>query len=72
LGSFIAGFKAAVTSRARRELDLSVVWQRNYYEHIIRNEQEFRKIWDYIDANPVRWQEDQLRPSILTNPNKQE
>jgi REP element-mobilizing transposase RayT len=67
LGSFIAGFKAAVTSRARRELGMECVWQRNYYEHIIRNEREFTNIWNYIDTNPLRWSEDQLRPTAPPN-----
>ena len=34
------------------------VWQRNYYEHIIRNEMEYQKIWEYINTNPLKWQED--------------
>jgi REP element-mobilizing transposase RayT len=35
-----------------------VLWQRNYYEHIIRNQQEYEKIYDYIKHNPAKWQED--------------
>lgn len=35
-----------------------VLWQRNYYEHIIRNEQEYKKIWQYIETNPLKWEED--------------
>lgn len=31
------------------------VWQRNYYEHIVRDEQELGRIREYIDDNPVRW-----------------
>ncbi len=68
LGAFIAGFKAAVTSRAGRELQAAIIWQRNYYEHIIRNENELENIWNYIDTNPLRWQEDQLQPAALPNP----
>jgi putative transposase len=34
------------------------VWQRNYYEHIIRNEAAYLKIADYIQTNPQRWLED--------------
>ena len=67
LGSFIAGFKAAVSSRARRELEMEGIWQRNYFEHIIRNEREFTAIWNYIDANPLRWYEDQLHPKAPSN-----
>ncbi len=33
------------------------VWQRNYYEHIIRDESEMNRIREYIAANPLRWSE---------------
>lgn len=29
------------------------IWQRNYYEHIIRDEEVYLKMWDYIDSNPI-------------------
>lgn len=35
------------------------VWQRNYYEHVIRNEQDYLDIWTYIDTNPACWREDE-------------
>ncbi len=31
------------------------IWQRSYYDHIVRNENEFYKIYDYITTNPERW-----------------
>ena len=34
------------------------IWQRGYYEHVIRNETDYRQIWEYIDANPAKWTED--------------
>ncbi len=37
-------------------------WQRNYYERIIRNEQEMGKIWDYIETNPMHWADDDENP----------
>ena len=43
----------------------SPIWQRNYYEHIIRTEQDFQNIWNYIATNPLKWQEDQLNPSVI-------
>jgi REP element-mobilizing transposase RayT len=58
LGSFIAGFKASVTSRAGRELHMTGIWQSNYYEHIIRNDRELRNIRWYILNNPLNWQLD--------------
>ena len=36
------------------------IWQRNYYEHIIRNEQSYQKIADYIKNNPKDWKEDKF------------
>ena len=35
------------------------IWQRGYYEHIIRNERDYLEIWQYIDQNPARWGEDE-------------
>ena len=34
------------------------LWQRSYHDHVIRNEQDWRDIWEYIDTNPARWAED--------------
>jgi REP element-mobilizing transposase RayT len=58
LGSFMAGFKAAVTSRAKRELNITGIWQRNYYDHIIRDDRELNNIRWYILNNPYHWQLD--------------
>ena len=42
-----------------KELGYSV-FQRSFYDHIIRNEQDYLEIWNYIDTNPIRWQEDRF------------
>jgi len=34
------------------------MWQTSYHDHIIRNESEYQKIWEYIDENPARWSKD--------------
>ena len=34
------------------------VWQRGYHDHIIRNDADYRHIWEYIDTNPAKWRED--------------
>ena len=31
------------------------LWQKSYYDHIIRNETDYREIWEYIDENPAKW-----------------
>ena len=38
------------------------VWQRNYYEHVIRDEDDYTRIIEYITTNPQRWLEDSLHP----------
>ena len=43
------------------------LWQRNYYEHIIRNEADLRRIEEYIQNNPLRWEQDQLHPQAVPN-----
>ena len=42
-------------------------WQRNYYEHIIRNERAYFAIRDYILSNPANWGADKLNPIMPTN-----
>ncbi len=41
------------------------LWQRNYYEHIIRNENAYERISKYIIENPVKWNDDKLNPENL-------
>ena len=53
LGAIIRGYKSTVS----KIIGFSV-WQRNYHEHIIRNEEAYFKIHEYIENNPVRWEED--------------
>lgn len=35
------------------------IWQASFYDHIIRNEQDYLRIWQYIDTNPIKWAEDE-------------
>ena len=34
------------------------LWQRGYHDHVVRNEADYLRIWNYIDANPAKWAED--------------
>jgi REP element-mobilizing transposase RayT len=64
LGSLIAGFKQASTihiNRIRNTLG-ATVWQRNYYEHIVRDDADFDRIAMYIVTNPERWTQDEEHP----------
>jgi REP element-mobilizing transposase RayT len=55
IGSIVRGFKIGVTQWFRQNTDIYNVWQRNYYEHIIRNEKEMTRIREYIMNNPLNW-----------------
>ena len=35
-----------------------IIWQRSFHDHIIRNEEEYERIWDYIQNNPCKWEHD--------------
>jgi putative transposase len=60
VGSVVRGFKIGVTKWMRKNSNVHTVWQRNYFEHIIRDEQSYHIISNYIKSNPSKWQEDDL------------
>ena len=63
LGSFVIGFKSAVTRRVRKkDRGNASLWQRNYYEHVVRSEEELNKVREYILCNPARWAWDSENP----------
>ena len=68
LGAIVGSFKSSVTKRIGRELNETGIWQRNYYEHVIRNEKDLQNKTDYIIANPLLWDEDDENPSNKTRP----
>ena len=49
----IHGMKEAVT----KSVGFSI-WQKSYHDHIIRDDADYQRIWEYIDTNPAKWQED--------------
>ena len=65
IGSIVRGFKIGVTKWFRQNNDIYKVWQRNYYEHIIRNENELIKIREYIQNNPLKWEFDRENPKRI-------
>ena len=54
LGSLVRSFKTLSTKAVGQKL-----WQRGYYDHVIRNEADYLRNWQYMDENPVRWTEDE-------------
>jgi REP-associated tyrosine transposase len=61
LGAIVRGFKAAAATRvnAIRCTPHVRVWQRNYYEHVVRDESDLGRIQEYILNNPANWEEDE-------------
>lgn len=58
MNTIIGQFKSGVSREIHKiEPDLRV-WQRSYHDHIIRNEKSYQKIWEYIDNNPICWEDD--------------
>jgi REP-associated tyrosine transposase len=55
LPTIIGAFKSAVTRRVNTGGGGTRVWQRNYFEHIVRNQAELHRIRSYIITNPIRW-----------------
>ena len=64
LGAIIAQFKSRATKRIWKfpEFKGIPIWQRNYHEHIIRNEKDLQNKTDYIEANPLLWEDDDENP----------
>ena len=60
--TIVRTYKAAVTRLIGRQFNATGIWQRNYYEHILRNKREMAQIWDYIEANPANWLTDDENP----------
>jgi REP element-mobilizing transposase RayT len=59
----IQQFKAATIRLSKQSDGLHTMqplqWQRGYYDHIIRNELSYQRIYEYIETNPLRWELDQ-------------
>ena len=63
----MAQFKSIVTKQINllRNTPGIPIWQRNYYEHIIRNDDDLNRIHRYIESNPSMWADDTENPANL-------
>ncbi len=53
-------YKAGVSRKIRKRDPKRIVWQRSFYEHVIRNQNDYDMIWNYIENNPVKWEMDRF------------
>jgi putative transposase len=74
LGAVVAAFKSATTVHYIRGVKTRAwpefrrrLWQRNYYEHVIRDDKALDRIRRYIDENPARWAFDDENPEKVRN-----
>ena len=69
LGKIIAYFKYQSTKHINQHRNVAGtrVWQRNYHDHIIRDDTDLQRLRQYIQDNPMKWELDQLHPD---NPSK--
>lgn len=65
IGSIVRGLKIGVTKWFRSNTDIHNVWQRNYYDHVIRDENDLNHIREYIINNPLQWEMDNENPDRL-------
>lgn len=74
LGDIVNWFKTMTTNQYIRGIKqngwpafVGKLWQRNYYEHIIRNEKELNHIRQYIAENPLNWRTDEENPDVTSS-----
>ena len=73
LQKIIQGLKSTTTRECWRYNKQNKIWQRTYYEHIIRNEKEYLKIYKYIEENPIKWKYDKYnnrKEKVMNEKNK--
>ena len=58
LSTIVGQYKAAVTKKSHVIAPELQIWQRSFHDHIIRGQQDYAKIWEYIENNPKKWEED--------------
>jgi len=60
IGSIVRGFKIGVTKWFHRNTNVVNIWQRNYYENIIRDKKSYDRISAYVLTNPNNWINDRF------------
>jgi hypothetical protein len=68
VGRLIGAFKTVASKKINQIRNTSgqPTWQRNYYEHVVRSEDNLNRIRRYILDNPVKWSEDEDNPANIS------
>ena len=60
LSDMVCTFKSMTTRLCNKKRQGNRFFQTSFYDHVIRGEEDYREIWDYIDGNPAKWREDRF------------
>ncbi len=60
ISDIVRVFKSLTTRECKKISSVEKLFQRSFYDHIIRNELDYQTKWQYIDNNPAKWCEDSL------------
>lgn len=60
LSNIVCAFKSMTTRKCHLIKPNIKIWQTSFHDHIIRGEDDYLKIWNYIDTNPQKWEEDKF------------
>ena len=58
LSQIIGAYKSEVTRLIHQSAPNEQIWQRSFHDHVIRNQRDYERIWNYIHTNPMRWDKD--------------
>ena len=58
LSTVIGQYKSGVSRNIHSICPDFKIWQKSFHDHIIRNENDYQMIWQYIDTNPATWEND--------------
>ena len=58
LAMIIGQYKMAAAKKIRERKPGFEVWQRSFHDHVIRDQRSYEKIWNYIENNPLKWEND--------------
>lgn len=59
LSTIVGLYKSGVSKRIHEIYPNAVVWQKSFYDKVIRNEAAYLEVWQYIDENPLKWELDE-------------
>jgi len=60
---------STVVNQMKRHISLQTgrpIWQKSFFDHVVRNEADYLRIWEYIDENPKKWSIDRYNPDYET------